>query len=201
MYLYHNFLRKSKNLNSNNVMQIYMHDTCSNDVNGIRSELEKGDVVLFLGSGFSASLHYHTFFGLTEILAKNLSPDAKDLEGNTLQEVVESLEKGLDRSKIVNFIRQLYPAPKDFGTDNPYFILKTLLDNLKGRILIFTTNIDMENNYVFKDQAEIISTENQLIEMKELPTITIFELHGDIGNENVKQSLVLTHEDAGKSIA
>jgi len=172
-------------------------------VEDIYSGLKNSKFVLFLGAGFSAPLGYPTGKNLSEKLAIKFTQNPEELKGKKLEEVVEYLlEKNVKRSEIVDYIQKIYSEKKESNGDNPYLLLKLLLEKSNERIIIFTTNWDRSIDDVFKGQAEIISTEeqiNQLLGKKESPKITVFKLHGDIGDENVEESLVLTKEDIEKS--
>lgn len=173
----------------------------------IKNGINDGSFAFFLGAGFSEPMGYPTSTQLAldlqnhfvdTVLKSSTFPKGTTM---SLSETVKNLlSRNIERSVIEKHIRELYKPDKAKVGQNTYFLLKTILDKVENKIIIFTTNWDdaIDNVFGDTDTTYIRSSQDYSVLIGELQSnkskkITIIKLHGDISKINEK--LIITEDD------
>ena len=170
-------------------------------LNNIKNNIDNGNIVFFLGAGFSAPLGYPTAENLSQLLCNKYNIEIK----HNLTDAVNNLyEKNIDKTDIITYI-SYYIKPDDAKiNENPYNMLRKIIDETKheSKIYIFTTNWDDEIDKAFNGISYIITNiddynkfldDNKMIPEK----VIIIKLHGDIKNPN---DIIVTDDEVNNNI-
>ena len=175
-------------------------------LNYIKENIENGNIVFFLGAGFSAPLGYPTAQNISESLCNKYKININ----YNLPETVDYLikDKKVNKCDIVKYISELIKPDNDKIKNNPYNILREIIDENKNqeKIYIFTTNWDdeidkafNEMSYIMKNKKDYDNYENNLNNIIN-ERVIIIKLHGNINNkDNNTDDLVITNEDVNKN--
>lgn len=175
-------------------------------LNDIKEKIEKGNIIFFLGAGFSAPLGYPTAQNLSESLCNKHKININYNLPETVDDLVKN--KNIKKCDIVKFISELIKPDDDKIKNNPYKILRKIIDENKNqeKIYIFTTNWDDEIDkafngisYIMKNKKDYDNYENNLNNIIN-ERVIIIKLHGDINNkDNNVDDLVITNDDVNKN--
>ena len=160
-------------------------------LNNIKNSIGKGNIVFFLGAGFSAPLGYPTAENLSELLCKKYNINNENTQ-YSLTDVVNNLYgQNIDKTDITKYIYECIKSDNIQINKNPYIILRRIIDLAKkeSKIYIFTTNWDDEIDKAFNGISYIITNKDDynkfLDDNKIIPEkVIIIKLHGDIKNTN-----------------
>ncbi len=168
-------------------------------IGSIADGIKLGDYIFFLGSAFSTELGYpdstkiamllkFRFFTEKELLENNIN------SSNNLRSILKTLEKhGVSKREIFKFIKEVYKPDPLKSALNPYEILYQILKYYPEdkNIFIFTTNLDLDINLVFGNEATYIVYKsdfealNTILEEGDIlkkRRIWIVKINGDVSN-------------------
>ncbi|MGC8692876.1 MAG: tetratricopeptide repeat protein [Thermoplasmata archaeon] len=166
----------------------------------IAESIKSGNSIFFLGSAFSTELGYPDPAKIAMLLKyrffteKELLEDKNIGSSNTLRIILKALEKhGVSKREIFKFIKDIYKPDPLKITLNPYEILYQILKYYPEdkNIFIFTTNLDLEINLVFGNEATYIVYKsdfealNAILDEGDIlkkRRIWIVKINGDISN-------------------
>ena len=157
------------------------------DFDEIISKMRRGELILWVGSGFSNLAGYPTGSQLTKTIKDKLNPDEKQYFDNkfNFDEVAEEFVQLRSRKELEFIIHEVF---KQVPTDLTHHKMISEIPQLQ---IIITTNYDKSFEYTYKNDIFPI------IRDKDFPTITrnkisLYKIHGDI---ELPDSMIITKSD------
>lgn len=144
--------------------------------------------VIFLGAGMSASMGYPT----AAELARQISPTEDITRAEDFDRAAQALIRNRGRDAAIEIIKSFVKGRDVPPSQNPYHILKLILDKIGGEFVIATTNWDSEVDRTFGKSC-IVKTPDDYARLQNC-RIVVVKLHGDFDGP-----IVLTSLDANKS--
>ena len=181
-------------------------DAYSDILDDIKEKIKKGNIIIFLGAGFSAPLGYPTAQNLSESLCNKYKININYNLPETVDYLIKN--KNIKKCDIIKFISELIKPDEGKINNNPYHILREIIDENKSesKIFIFTTNWDNEINsafdgisYIIKNKRDYVDYENNLKNNINAKVI-IIKLHGDINDEKNFDDIIITEDDIKKNV-
>ncbi|MEM0160267.1 MAG: tetratricopeptide repeat protein [Thermoplasmata archaeon] len=169
-------------------------------IGSIADSIKLGDSIFFLGSAFSTELGYPDPVKIAILLKSRFFTEKELLENNNISNsnniriILKALEKhGVSKREIFKFIKEIYKPDPLKLTLNPYEILYQILKYYPEdkNIFIFTTNLDLDINLVFGNEAtyivyksdfEALTTILDEGDVLKKRRIWIVKINGDISN-------------------
>lgn len=157
------------------------------DFDEIISKMRRGEIILWVGSGFSSLAGYPTGSQLVNIIKEKLNPSEKQYfeKKDNLDEVAEEFVQLRSRKELKSILLEVF---KKVPTNLKYHKLVSEIPQIQT---IITTNYDKSFEYAYgSDIFPIISD-------KDFPSfprnkISLYKIHGDI---DIPDSMIITESD------
>lgn len=170
-----------------------MNDDLSNkNTERLIKYLRKGQVDLFLGSGFSFDAGAPKAWDIIKAMLEDGGADfKKDFpeENQSLKIVSEEFEKRFGRNDLIKLLNQLFTfTPKDTTAQKLLYMIPHLRT-------IFTTNYDTLLEDTNPREERVLITSNIGCAYTDDKKVAIYKIHGDITTMNDPDGIVITESD------
>jgi hypothetical protein len=151
-------------------------------------KIRKGEVVLWVGAGFSKYAGYPTGKELVAVLKNRLSLDErKHFEDKfSLSEVAEEFFQLKGRNKLLQILKEVFNSKLKSTEIHDCIYGIPQIEN------IITTNYDKLFEFVYRDKMQVICKNSQLSQAVIPGTIKLFKIHGDL---DFPETVIITQSD------